>query len=268
MKMLFTLSILCYILYASAAMAQDSVRKGAIKIFTEPSAIDVKVKISELKYKQLKGGEELFIPDVPPGEYTVMLTYNTISNAFKLKETCYVPPSDTIAILADFFAMRTTSGTLNELRAIAAQERRLQQIEDSINAVKEAEALANSLWDTLSFEMEDDFDQEEIYFIVEDMPTFNGGEPALEFRKYIAMNLRYPEEAAVKKKSGRAIVQFNVNPDGRVRHVVIAVSTGDESLDAEAVRVVSSSPRWKPGHQRGKPVTVQFTFPINFVLGN
>jgi protein TonB len=112
---------------------------------------------------------------------------------------------------------------------------------------------------------EEEFDEDEVFYIVEDMPTFNGGEPATEFRKYIAQNLRYPEIAAENGISGRVIVQFAVDKVGKVVDAKIVRSV-DPALDREAVRVVMVSPRWAPGKQRGKPVKVLFTFPINFVL--
>ena len=107
--------------------------------------------------------------------------------------------------------------------------------------------------------------EEEIFYIVEDMPTFNGGDPAIEFRKYIASNLEYPEIAAENGISGRVIVQFAVNAQGKLVDAVVVRSV-DPAIDREAIRVVMGSPLWTPGRQRGKAVKVLFTFPINFVL--
>ncbi|MEN8156075.1 MAG: energy transducer TonB [Bacteroidota bacterium] len=112
---------------------------------------------------------------------------------------------------------------------------------------------------------EEEIDEEEVFYIVEDMPTFNGGEPATEFRKYISQNLKYPEIAAENGISGRVIVQFAVNKVGKVVDARIVRSV-DPALDKEAIRVVMASPKWTPGKQRGKSVKVLFTFPINFVL--
>jgi protein TonB len=112
---------------------------------------------------------------------------------------------------------------------------------------------------------EEEIEEEEIFYIVEDMPTFNGGDPATEFRKYIVSNLDYPEIAAENGISGRVIVQFAVNAQGRVVDAIVVRSV-DPALDREAIRVVMSSPPWTPGRQRGKAVKVLFTFPINFVL--
>ena len=106
--------------------------------------------------------------------------------------------------------------------------------------------------------------EREVFYVVEDMPTFNDGEPAEEFRIYIGQNLQYPESAAKDSISGRVIIQFTVNYEGKVIDPVV-VRSASPALDKEAIRVVSSSPAWKPGKQRGKPVNVLFTFPINFV---
>lgn len=106
--------------------------------------------------------------------------------------------------------------------------------------------------------------EEEVFFIVEDMPQFQGGGKE-KFREYIAKNLQYPPIAAENGISGRVFVQFAVNAKGEVVDVVV-VRGVDPALDKEAVRVVKSSPKWTPGKQRGRPVKVQFTFPIVFVL--
>jgi len=75
------------------------------------------------------------------------------------------------------------------------------------------------------------------------------------FRNYVMAQLIYPEEAAKKGINGKVFVQFVVDKNG-----------DDPLLNAEAIRVVKSSPRWIPGKQRGKEVNVAFTFPIMFVL--
>ncbi len=136
--------------------------------------------------------------------------------------------------------------------------------------------------------------ESEIFYVVEEMATFNGGDAADEFRKYIAQNVRYPKEAAENGVSGRIIISFIVNQDGKVvipekevlakaqaRHndevVVVSYRTLEKDaenpdekyiqmLKDEAIRLVSESPDWTPAKQKGKNVKVMFTFPINFVL--
>ena len=106
-------------------------------------------------------------------------------------------------------------------------------------------------------------DASEIFFIVEEMPEFPGGELAL--RKYIANTVDYPEIAQENGIQGKVYVTFVVTRNGDIANAGIARSV-DPSLDAEALRVVNSLPKWKPGKQRGQAVNVSYTVPINFVL--
>lgn len=103
----------------------------------------------------------------------------------------------------------------------------------------------------------------EVFFIVEDMPEFPGGEAAL--RAYIANSIKYPVIAQENGIQGKVYVTFVVGKDGSVSNATIARGV-DPSLDKEAIRVVNALPKWKPGKQRGKPVNVSYTVPINFVL--
>jgi len=137
------------------------------------------------------------------------------------------------------------------------------QIEDEL-IIEDAEADQQMQIDIIEFSEEEEVVEEEVFFIVEDMPSFQGkGQEG--FREWIAQNLRYPEIAAENGISGKVYVQFAVNSKGEVVDAVV-VRGVDPALDKEAIRVVMSSPKWEPGKQRGKPVKVQFTFPINFVL--
>lgn len=110
---------------------------------------------------------------------------------------------------------------------------------------------------------EEQTEEQPVFFIVEDMPEFPGGDLAL--RKYIAQAIKYPVIAQENGIQGKVYVNFVVNTDGSVTDAKIARGV-DPSLDKEALRVINSLPKWKPGKQRGKPVRVSFTVPINFVL--
>ena len=99
---------------------------------------------------------------------------------------------------------------------------------------------------------------------IEQKPTFNGGD-AVEFSKWVAENLKYPKEAYEDGIQGRVMVAFKVCEDGEVRDVKV-IRGVNELLDAEAVRVVSASPKWEPGYQDGKPVNVTYSFPVVFKL--
>lgn len=104
---------------------------------------------------------------------------------------------------------------------------------------------------------------EQIFFIVEEMPEFPGGE--LELRKFIANNIKYPVAAQEKGIQGRVYVTFVVDKNGEVANAKIARGV-DPALDKEALRVVNSLPKWIPGKQRGQTVNVSYTVPINFAL--
>ena len=91
-------------------------------------------------------------------------------------------------------------------------------------------------------------------------PMFNGGSD-LEFAKWVNENLRYPESVKKAGVQGRLVIQFVIYPDGKVRDVKVLRGIHPD-MDAEAVRVVSSSPDWKPGSVNGKPVKVSYVLPI------
>ena len=102
------------------------------------------------------------------------------------------------------------------------------------------------------------------YANLEIKPTFNGNE-AGEFAKWVNANLKYPAEAKADGIQGRVMVQFKICTDGVVRDVKVLRGVS-EALDAEAVRVISASPKWEPGLVDGKPVNVTYMFPIVFKL--
>lgn len=103
-----------------------------------------------------------------------------------------------------------------------------------------------------------------VFEVVEVMPEFpNGGMPG--FMKYLGKNVKYPIEAHANNIEGRVVVHFIVNKDGSISNVGLTRSV-DPLLDKEAIRVISSMPKWKPGMQRGKAVRVKYTVPVMFRL--
>lgn len=102
----------------------------------------------------------------------------------------------------------------------------------------------------------------DVYEVVENMPEFpNGGMAAL--MKYLTDNIRYPEAAKKAGIQGRVIVQFVVDKDGSIKNVRTLRGVNSD-LDAEAIRVIQSMPKWKPGTQKGEPVKVKYTIPVMF----
>ena len=112
---------------------------------------------------------------------------------------------------------------------------------------------------------EEGVEEEAIPFaFVEEKPSFMGGD-ANAFSKWVNERLVYPEIAKENGVSGRVTLQFTVNTDGSVSNVKVLRGV-DSSLDKEAVRVVSMSPKWTPGKQRDRAVKVTYTFPVIFQL--
>lgn len=108
--------------------------------------------------------------------------------------------------------------------------------------------------------------QEKVYLKVDQMPEFNGGQQGQqELLKYLVNSIKYPEEAMKKGIQGKVYVTFIVDKEGSVKDVKVAKGV-DPALDAEAIRVVSSMPKWIPGKEKGKNVAVSFAVPINFAL--
>ncbi len=103
----------------------------------------------------------------------------------------------------------------------------------------------------------------EVFLIVEEPPTFPGGEAALY--KWLGENLKYPEEAKELGIQGRVFVAFVVEPDGSTSNAVVKRGIGG-GCDEEAIRIVKAMPKWGAGKQRGQPVRVQFNLPIKFTL--
>lgn len=105
--------------------------------------------------------------------------------------------------------------------------------------------------------------KEDVFMVAEQMPEYPGG--MKEMLKFLQENVKYPENAMKNNVQGRVIVQFVVEKDGTLTEFKVARSV-DPDLDAEALRVLQTMPKWKPGMQRGKIVRVKFTVPVSFKL--
>ncbi len=119
------------------------------------------------------------------------------------------------------------------------------------------------VYDNTSDELADD-NPDKIHQVVEVQPEFPGG--MKEMMKFIQYNLKYPESAKVAGTEGKAFVQFVVKADGSIENVEIMRSSGDASLDAEALRVVKAMPKWRPAMNKGEAVNVKFVLPIVYKL--
>ena len=137
--------------------------------------------------------------------------------------------------------------------------------DDFLISTEDDASLGVEIKDYVVEQVEEEEVEEEIPFaIVEQKPTFQGKD-ANAFTKWVFSKIVYPEIAKENGVQGRVTLQFTIDTDGSVTNVKVLRGV-DSSLDKEAVRVVSSSPKWKPGMQRNKPVKVKYTFPVVFNL--
>jgi periplasmic protein TonB len=127
--------------------------------------------------------------------------------------------------------------------------------------IKESEANQTTFVDIV--QKEEKIEEAEIFTIVEDMPTFPGGEAAL--MQWLSKETKYPPIAKEAGIQGTVYVNFIIGPDGKIRDIKVVRSV-NRALDEEAIRVIEKMPSWTPGKQRGKAVSVQFTLPIKFKL--
>ena len=190
--------------------------------------------------------------------------YNTLT--FLLEQEGYIIPVK--------FAKKDL-GAVNRFRSLDLKRGELLTIKGTLATIdvdfEDYKGLADAVIldrEQGSNEAEEPSDESERvpFQLVEHKPSFNGGD-ANEFSKWVNSRLVYPEIAKKKGIQGRVTLQFTIEADGRVTNVRVLRGV-DSSLDAEAVRVVSSSPNWKPGSSRGEAVPVTYTFPVIFQLPN
>ena len=137
------------------------------------------------------------------------------------------------------------------------------QVEEStVQASDDTQAAVEVKYTPVEVE-EEEVDEQQIFQVVEENPEFPGG--LGECMKFLSKNIKYPTISQENGVQGRVIVQFVVNRDGSIVDPVV-VRGVDPYLDKEALRVISTMPKWKPGKQRGKAVRVKYTVPVMFRL--
>lgn len=113
---------------------------------------------------------------------------------------------------------------------------------------------------------EEEVEEEQIFFKVETMPSFMGGD-ITTFRNWVQSKVKYPQLAQENNISGRVLLMFVVEKDGTLTNIQV-LQTPDSSLSDEAIRVLKTSPKWTPGKQRNQSVRVKYTLPIDFRIQN
>lgn len=162
----------------------------------------------------------------------------------RTKYLMFIPLAALLMIVSNIETVaRTTKKFAEEIQKTALQQNETMR--------KSLETHSKSVPDSVVFE------------VVEVMPEFPGGMNAL--MKYLSQNIKYPAEAHAKDIQGRVIVSFVVRKDGSIDDIKVARSV-DPYLDKEAVRVITTMPKWTPGKQRGEAVNVRFTVPVMFRL--
>ena len=138
-----------------------------------------------------------------------------------------------------------------------------QEVTDAVTTVSEDQGQPYEIvWVPPVVEIEK-VEEDVIHVTAEFMPEFPGGTAAL--MKYLGTNIKYPTISQEMGSKGRVIVQFVVDKDGTITNPEV-VRGVDAYLDKEAIRVISSMPKWKPGVQNGKKVRVKYTVPVVFRL--
>lgn len=113
---------------------------------------------------------------------------------------------------------------------------------------------------------EEEVEEDAPFLVVETMPTFQGGD-LNTFRNWVQSKLRYPQIAQENGISGRVVLTFVIERDGKLTNIQV-LQTPDRSLSDEAVRVLNTSPKWKPGKNRNQPARVKYTLPVDFRIQN
>lgn len=185
------------------------------------------------------------------------------SNPWARMKYLYVLPLAALAVTA--FARPEVSAVTDEISSA--------KVNDLAEMVKTnlPESVIEAVKDTLPpgvihvpQEVKDDLKGTPVFEVVEQMPEYpDGGMAGL--MEYFKKNMRYPEAAKEAGMQGRVTVQFVVNKDGSISGAKVLRSV-EPDFDAEAIRLVNAMPKWKPGMQGGKPVSVKFTVPVKFML--
>ena len=173
------------------------------------------------------------------------------SNPWARMKYLYVLPMAAIAVAA--FARPEVSSELNEISKV--------KVSDFVAEMKVASE--KNLSDTVKTIVPQEPVKGDVFTAVENPPQFPGG--MKELMTFLGKNIQYPAEAKDKKIEGRVIVQFVVKKDGSTSDFKVLRAV-HPLLDAEALRVLKTMPKWTPGTQRGEAVNVKFVVPVRFSL--
>ena len=215
---------------------------GFIKtIFPEEKERMVEVtSLSDIKFEQAKPKENLITAPPPPRlKSSIKFTAPIIKPDDEVNEEDEIKTQDELNESKVTISIADVKGTDEETGIDVAELNQNQEI------------------------VQEPVEEDEVFLIVEQMPEFPGGETALI--KYIADHIKYPVAAQEMGIQGKVYVTFVVDKNGNVTNATVTRGI-DSALDKEALRVINSLPKWSPGKQRGMPVSVSYTVPINFTI--
>ena len=202
----------------------------------------------------------------------LLLVYAGFETSTRAREVALLDDSSIICDEIDIIPITLeTPPPAPEVPALPMLSDELEIVDDDVTVDLDFQSLDDTdipvnIQEYIKQEVVEEEVEEEVIFVgvVEEKPTFNGGD-ANEFSKWVNARLVYPEIAKENGIEGRVTLQFTISKDGRLEDVKV-LSAPDETLAREAVRVVSSSPKWQPGRQRDRAVKVSYTFPVIYRL--
>ena len=202
----------------------------------------------------------------------LLLVYAGFETSTRAREVALLDDSSIICDEIDIIPITLeTPPPAPEVPALPMLSDELEIVDDDVTVDLDFQSLDDTdvpvnIQEYIKQEVVEEEVEEEVIFVgvVEEKPTFNGGD-ANEFSKWVNARLVYPEIAKENGIEGRVTLQFTISKDGRLEDVKV-LSAPDETLAREAVRVVSSSPKWQPGRQRDRAVKVSYTVPVIYRL--
>jgi TonB family protein len=163
---------------------------------------------------------------------------------------------------AAYLATANDYQSIGGIAAGAAAQRSKQKDDEE----RESTATLNKATKPVAYvSYDEEINEDQVFLVVEQMPVFENPEYDNSFKNYVQKNLHLPSSIIESSFKGKVFVEFIIESDGSISNVQVIQGIQVE-LDKEAVRVIESSPKWKPGVQRGKPVRVKMNFPISFEM--
>ena len=202
----------------------------------------------------------------------LLAVYAGFETSTRAQETAYLVDTTTAPEEIDIIpVVLQTPPPAPEIPALPQLSDELEIVEDDVTVDLDFQNLEDNdipvnIQDYIHQEVVEVEDEDEViqFVCVEQKPTFQG-QDANAFAAWVNARVQYPELAKDNGVEGRVVLQFTIGTDGRLQDLRV-LSSPDETLSRESLRVVSSSPKWEPGRQRDRAVKVRFTFPVIYRL--